>query len=125
MHIYTTYMNHIKQIKWFCIITICLSITLIHFFFIKELSILKKIIFFCLFGTILLNIFFRTNIGKNTLSYIKSIKSELSNIIWPNYIETTKTTGIVLFLIILTTIFLWILDGIILHIISQILISRL
>ncbi|VFP78011.1 Protein translocase subunit SecE [Buchnera aphidicola (Cinara cuneomaculata)] len=123
--IYTTYMNHAEKIKWLCITVILILIIFNYIFFIHQSSKLIKIIFFNIFCILLGSIFFNTNIGKKTIIFIKDIKLEFYKITWPTYTETLQTTGIVLLLIILTSIFLWIFDGLILRIISRILTPRL
>ncbi|VFP81328.1 preprotein translocase subunit SecE [Buchnera aphidicola] len=124
-NIYQTYMNHKEKIKWFCIITIILLIISTYIFFLYKSSKTLKIIFFSTLFIILLKIFFHTILSKKILIFINEIKLELSNIVWPSFKETSQTTGIVIFLIILTSIFLWMIDGIILRIISYILSPRL
>ncbi|VAX76231.1 preprotein translocase subunit SecE [Buchnera aphidicola] len=128
MHIhklYQIYKNQREKIKWFCIITIAASITSIYYFFFNKNITVLKIILLNIFSILLLNIFFQTKIEKKILIFIKNIKLELSKIVWPNYHETLKITGIVLLLIILTSAFLWILDNLILSIISWVLSPRL
>ncbi|VFP79044.1 preprotein translocase subunit SecE [Buchnera aphidicola] len=124
-NIYQIYMNHKEKIKWFCIITIISSIILTYIFFLYKLSKTLKIIFFSTLFIILLKIFFHTILSKKILIFINEIKLELLNIVWPSFKETAQTTGIVILLIILTSIFLWIIDGIILRIISYIFSLRL
>ncbi|MGI4816681.1 MAG: preprotein translocase subunit SecE [Janthinobacterium lividum] len=92
-----------------------------YIFFIHLYSKNIKIIFFVIYHILLFSIFLSTLIGKKIIIFTKDVNTELSKIIWPSYIETCKTTGMVLFLITLTSIFIWILDGIILHAISWIL----
>ncbi|VFP87820.1 Protein translocase subunit SecE [Buchnera aphidicola (Cinara piceae)] len=124
-NIYKIYMNHTEKIKWFCIITIILSIILNYIFFLNKSSQIFKILFFSTLLILLINIFIRTIISKKIFIFINEIKLELSNIVWPSYKETSQITGIVILLIILTSVFLWILDGIILRVMSCILAPRL
>ncbi|VFP80952.1 Protein translocase subunit SecE [Buchnera aphidicola (Cinara kochiana kochiana)] len=123
--IYKIYMNYTEKIKWLCIAVILLLILVNYIFFIHKSTKLIKIIFFNIFFIPLFSLLFYTNIGKKIIIFIKDIKSELFQITWPNYIETLKTTGIVLLLIILTSVFLWIFDALILRIVSWILTPRL
>ncbi|VFP83499.1 Protein translocase subunit SecE [Buchnera aphidicola (Cinara laricifoliae)] len=123
--IYRIYMNHTEKIKWLCITVIFISIFFNYIFFIHKFSKIIKIIFFIISFVLLCSVFIYTNIGKKIITFIQDIKLEFSKITWPNYIETLKTTGIVILLIILTSIFLWISDGLILRIVSWILTPRL
>ncbi|WP_172598715.1 preprotein translocase subunit SecE [Buchnera aphidicola] len=118
-------MNHTEKIKWLCITVIFISIFFNYIFFIHKFSKIIKIIFFIISFVLLCSVFIYTNIGKKIITFIQDIKLEFSKITWPNYIETLKTTGIVILLIILTSIFLWISDGLILRIVSWILTPRL
>ncbi|ABJ90510.1 preprotein translocase IISP family, membrane subunit [Buchnera aphidicola BCc] len=124
-NIHKIYINHAEKIKWLCIFLIILSIIVNYYFFVYKFLKITKIIYFSTLLILIVSIFINTNIGQHTLKFIHSIKIELSHIIWPNYKETLKITGIILLLTILTSIFLWLLDGIILRIISWVLTPRL
>ncbi|VFP77600.1 preprotein translocase subunit SecE [Buchnera aphidicola] len=124
MHIhklYNIYTKYTEKIKWLCITIIIICMILNYIFFIHQYSKNIKIIFFVIYHILLFSIFLSTFIGKKTIIFAKDVNMELSKIIWPTYKETCKTTSMVLLLITLTSIFLWILDGIILHAISWIL----
>ncbi|VFP84797.1 Protein translocase subunit SecE [Buchnera aphidicola (Cinara splendens)] len=124
MHIhklYNIYTKYTERIKWLCITIIISCMILNYIFFIHQYSKNIKIIFFIIYSILLLSIFLSTFTGKQIIIFTKDVNIELSKIIWPSYKETCKTTGMVLLLITLTSIFLWMLDGIILHAISWIL----
>lgn len=128
MHIhklYDIYAKYTEKIKWLCITIIISCMISNYIFFIYQYSKNIKIIFFVLYHILLFSIFLNTLVGKKIIIFTKDVNIELSKIIWPSYKEACQTTGMVLLLITLTSIFLWILDGIILHAISWILTSRL
>lgn len=127
MHInalYKIYINYIEKIKWFCIITIILLIVFSYYFFLHHSSKILKIIFFMILSGILIKFFFQKKISDKLVVFIKNTQLEFYNLVWPDYKATIKTTGIVLILITLTSILLWLLDGIIFYFISWILIPR-
>ena len=56
----------------------------------------------------------------NLLSKLKEIKKEFLNVSWPDRKEINQTILIVVFLILLTSIVLWIVDTILINLISKI-----
>ena len=48
--------------------------------------------------------------GRELLDYAKQTQIEVRKIVWPTRQETLQTTGAVVFIVVLTALFLWLLD---------------
>lgn len=60
-------------------------------------------------------------IHKETINdYIKDIKTEIKQIHWPKKKDINQATLMVLLIVLLTSIILWIIDSILIYIISKI-----
>ena len=51
-----------------------------------------------------------SNRGRDFLDYARQTQIEVRKIVWPTRQETIQTTGAVVFIVILTALFLWLLD---------------
>ncbi|WP_343128641.1 preprotein translocase subunit SecE [Buchnera aphidicola (Kurisakia onigurumii)] len=70
-------------------------------------------------------IFSLTNLGIRFLSFLQEIKYESKKVVFPNHKYTFQTTIVVIFMIIIASMILWILDRIIFNIISYIIKLRI
>jgi preprotein translocase subunit SecE len=48
--------------------------------------------------------------GRSTLEFAKDTQVEVRKVVWPTRQETIQTTGVVVVVVIITALFLWILD---------------
>ena len=51
-----------------------------------------------------------SNRGRDLLEYARQTQIEVRKIVWPTRQETIQTTGAVVFIVVLTALFLWLLD---------------
>ena len=51
-----------------------------------------------------------SNRGRELLDYARQTQIEVRKIVWPTRQETLQTTGAVVFIVVLTALFLWLLD---------------
>ena len=52
-----------------------------------------------------------SNRGRELLEYARQTQIEVRKIVWPTRQETIQTTGAVVFIVVLTALFLWMLDA--------------
>jgi len=52
----------------------------------------------------------KTELGAETLEFIRGSRSELRKVVWPTRAETTQTTLIVLAMVVVMGLLLWLLD---------------
>ncbi len=48
--------------------------------------------------------------GREIVGFVKDTQIEVRKVVWPTRDETVKTTGIVILVVIITALFLWLLD---------------
>jgi len=51
-----------------------------------------------------------SNRGRELLDYARQTQIEVRKIVWPTRQETIQTTGAVIFIVVVTALFLWLLD---------------
>ncbi|MCC7122134.1 MAG: preprotein translocase subunit SecE [Gammaproteobacteria bacterium] len=61
-------------------------------------------------GLVALFIAAQTAKGRETTSFVRETQIEVRKVVWPTRDETMKTTGIVMLVVIVTALFLWLLD---------------
>ena len=61
-------------------------------------------------GIVALFIASQTAKGRSTLSFVRDTQVEVRKVVWPTREETFKTTGFVIVAVIVTAMFLWLLD---------------
>ncbi|MFT8229789.1 MAG: preprotein translocase subunit SecE [Enterobacterales bacterium] len=66
-----------------------------------------------------------TTIGKLIAIFLNEAKLELLNVIWPTKEETLNITLIVILVVIVMSTIIWIIDNILIHIISFLISLRL
>lgn len=107
----------LKKIKWFLVCAFLILPCLLNYYFNNiNFFIRSFIISFLIFCAI--KTFFSTKQGRHFFWYIKSSKQETKKIIWPKYKDTLYTTLIIIFITIIMSFLLWILDSIIFRIIA-------
>lgn len=55
-------------------------------------------------------LFLVTTPGRNLISFGRETQVEVRKVVWPSRPETIRTTGIIIAIVIVTAIFLWVLD---------------
>jgi len=61
-------------------------------------------------GLVALFIASQTAKGRNTLGFVKDTQVEVRKVVWPTRQETIQTTAVVIVVVIITALFLWVLD---------------
>ena len=62
----------------------------------------------------------KTELGAETLEFIREARSELRKVVWPTRAETTQTTLIVIVMVILMGLLLWLFDVLLLWLVRLI-----
>lgn len=57
---------------------------------------------------------------KNTINFLRDIRIELGNVTWPTRKDTSVSTVVVVVTVFITALFLWLVDMVILWIVSLI-----
>ncbi|ANZ22295.1 preprotein translocase subunit SecE [Buchnera aphidicola (Diuraphis noxia)] len=107
----------LEKIKWLSISILFIFTFIINYYF-DEVQLFIRIfitLFLIIFAIISL---FSIKRNQQILSYMKTLKKEIQNIIWPSYKESMHTTLIVIIITIFMSFVLWILDSMIFHLIE-------
>lgn len=108
--------NYIIEIaKWLFIILLIL-ITVINYSYNENKTYIKILLIIQLI--IILSMINKTIIGYNFINFINETRMEVYKVIWPTKKETLNTTLVISIITIIISCILWILDNIILHIVS-------
>lgn len=61
-------------------------------------------------GIVALFVASQTSKGRETVEFVRDTQVEVRKVVWPTREETIKTTGFVIVAVIITALFLWLLD---------------
>ncbi len=86
-------------------------------FFLSNLGLIKILLIMSIIAIIIL-IILTTNYCKLFFKFVMESKIELKKVTWPSYNETLNISLMVLFFSIIMTMILWLLDGMIIYLIS-------
>ncbi|CUR53015.1 preprotein translocase subunit SecE [Buchnera aphidicola] len=112
------YTHYSEKIKWLFIIISTIMIVIGNIYFYNFTNIFLKILFNSILSILNITIFFFTKFFKKNIKIFHETKNEIRNITWPNKKETFKITIVILFIILITSSVLWVLDNMCLRIIS-------
>lgn len=82
------------------------------FYYFSEGSLLYRVLGLLAVVAIAVTIALTTQSGKNLIGFMGNARTEVRKIVWPTRVETIQTTLIVLFMVVLLSIFLLIVDSI-------------
>ena len=80
------------------------------FYYFADTSRLVRVLGLVAAGIVALFIAAQTAKGRSTLEFAKDTQVEVRKVVWPTRQETIQTTGVVVVVVIVTALFLWILD---------------
>ena len=91
---------------------------LVFYFFADEFSLLLRSVslIFALSSAVVLYAF--TEKGKKTFSFLLSSRQELHRVTWPTRTETLQTTILILALVFIISIFFWLVDMVLGHLVQ-------
>lgn len=80
------------------------------FYYFEDESLLYRVL--GLLGMVLLavGVVYTTATGKTFVTFMKNSRTEVRKMVWPTRIETMQTTLMILFIVLILSIFLWLVD---------------
>ena len=93
---------------------------LVAFYVFAAHSLLVRVIGLLVAVGIATAIALKTELGAETLEFIREARSELRKVVWPTRAETTQTTLIVIVMVILMGLLLWLFDVLLLWLVRLI-----
>lgn len=80
------------------------------YYFFAEASWVVRVLGLVAAGIVALLIASQTAQGRSILDYLKDTQIEVRKVVWPTREETVQTTGVVIVVVVVTGVFLWLLD---------------
>jgi preprotein translocase subunit SecE len=105
------------SIKWFLIVLLIAGIVFANIF-LSEQAPTVRLLWNLIAGLIVLSIFSVTEKGKIAWNFAKDARVELRKVVWPARQETIHSTIMIMVVVIITALFLWGIDSILLWLIS-------
>lgn len=103
--------NKLDLLKWISVMFLVGS-GLVGFYYFEGHSLLIRVVSLLTLLSIAAWIATRTEKGRLALDFFRESHLEVRKVVWPTREETLQMTGIVVLLVIVLSIFIWILDGI-------------
>ncbi len=108
-----------NPVKWLIALTI-LGLGIVGFQYFQQYSLLLRVIvLLLLFGTAI-GITVTTSQGQQALTFIKAARVEARKVVWPNKQEVVQSTMVVMVMVLIATLFLWLVDSILLFIMTKV-----
>ncbi len=109
--------NSLDMLKWLIVIGLLGGVVAGNYMY-EEFSVLYRALAAVVLVAIAGLIAASTVKGSTFITFAKDAKTEVRKVVWPTRQEAVQTTGIVLVAVFIVGILLWILDGIIVRIVS-------
>jgi preprotein translocase subunit SecE len=97
-------------IKWILALVL-LSGAILGFQFSQQFSMVMRIIGLLGLTSIALFVASTTPQGRQALAFIQASKAEAKRVVWPSRQETMQMTGIVVVMVLIVTLFVWLVDS--------------
>jgi preprotein translocase subunit SecE len=89
-----------------------------------EQPLIYHVLGWIILGCVVVLIAFQTEQGRGTWVFLKEARIELRKVVWPTRQETLQTTLIVILMVVVTALFLWGIDSVLLWLVSLLTGSR-
>lgn len=80
------------------------------FYYFADASRLFRVLGLVAAAVVALLIASQTAKGRSTMEFAKDTQVEVRKVVWPTRQETVRTTGVVIVVVLITAVFLWVLD---------------
>jgi preprotein translocase subunit SecE len=108
---HVAYMNkNFSVIKWILALALLL-VAIVGFQFYQQYSIVMRIIGLLVLSGLAIFVASTTPQGKQALAFIQAAKAEAKRVVWPTRQETMQMTGIVVVMVLIVTLFVWLVDS--------------
>ncbi len=111
--------NNLNKIKWF-VSSVLFGVALVGFQYFAELHLAIRVSGLFVLVAVALGIASTTAQGQNALEFIKNARAEARKVVWPTRQETIQSTIAVVVMVLVASLFLWLLDSLLLYVMSLI-----
>jgi len=107
------------MLKWSGVIAL-LAVSMFGFYYFSDHSLLMRVIILLIAVGVAAFFAFQTEKGQNTWNFMRASHTEVRKVVWPTRQETVQTTGVILFMVVLTALIIWLLDTILMWLVRLI-----
>lgn len=100
------------------LVSVMVAVAVVANHYFSEVALAVRITLWIILVCALLGLSFITAQGKRLWAFIKNARMELRKVVWPTRDETVKTTAVVAALVFAMSLVLWVIDSILLWIVS-------
>jgi preprotein translocase subunit SecE len=111
--------NTLNRIKWLAVIVL-LGVAVVGFQYFDSLHLGIRIAGLVALLGVALGIASTTSKGQEAIEFIKNAKAEARKVVWPTRKETLHSTAAVVVMVVVASIFLWLVDSLLLYVMSLI-----
>ncbi|MFI4956218.1 MAG: preprotein translocase subunit SecE [Gammaproteobacteria bacterium] len=111
--------NTLNKIKWLTVLVL-LAVAAVGFQYFAELHLGIRIAGLVALVGAAIGIACTTSQGRDALEFISSAKAEARKVVWPTRKETIQSTIAVVVMVLVASVFLWLLDSLLLYVMSLI-----
>jgi preprotein translocase subunit SecE len=105
--------------KWLISLAI-LATGIIGFQYYQQFSLLLRVVAMLAVFGVSLAVLATTAQGQQALTFIKAARVEARKVVWPGKQEVVQSTLVVMVMVFIATIFLWLVDSILLFIMTKV-----
>lgn len=102
--------KNISKIKWVIAFAMILS-AIVGFQFYQQIGVVIRILALLATAGIALFVASTTTQGRAAVEFILAAKAEAKRVVWPTRQETMQMTGIVVVMVFIVTLFVWLVDS--------------
>ena len=115
--------SRLDAVKWIAAIVLLAAGVVASTYYVAQ-PLVYHVVGWLILGFIVLSIVFQTEKGRNTWAFLKEAQIELRKVVWPTRQETLQTTLVVILMVVVTALFLWGIDSVLLWLVSLLTGSR-
>lgn len=104
-------------VKWIMIWGVLIAAVVANYYY-ATVPISIRLIGWLLLMLLVFGLIYQTQKGKTWWEFIEEAKKELKKVVWPTRQETIQTTTIVVLTVIISAVFLWLVDAALVEIIQ-------
>lgn len=110
--------HNLELVKWFVIVILFLVAIVGNYFYSDDMVWYLRLLAVLFIVASAVGMILITNKGKSIVVFTREARTELRKVIWPTRQETFHTTLIVTAVTIVISLILWVLDVILVHLVS-------
>jgi len=107
----TAVSDKLDKLKW-GVVVLLTGVGIVGFYYFTEYSLLLRVITLLIMLLLAAFVASRTEQGSTAINFVREAHIEVRKVVWPTRQETIQMTSIVLFMVVLVSLIIWLLDSI-------------